>query len=205
MGARAGSISYQLYHVDGAAPDTATALERIAEFAFRPLAPDAEDDFSYGWCVFEDLLSIDVTKDNAVRGEYLCLSMRLDQWRLPAALFKARIAKKSKEVLDKSGKQKLFRSEKEQIRETVSRELKGMTLPSASMVDLVWSLETGVVRFWSQSSRMLELFESLFESTFEVRLVPSNPYVEAIEAKLPDELVGALAAVEQAAFTPFEG
>lgn len=205
MGARSGSISYQLYHVDGKAPDRDAALERILEFAFQPLTPDAEDDFSYGWCEFEDLLSTDINRGNAFRGEYLCLSMRLDQWRLPTALFKARVAKKSREVLEKSGKQKLFRSEKEMIRETVSRELKTMTLPAASVVDMVWSIDAGTVRFWSQSARMLELFESLFESTFEVRLVPSNPYVEALEAKLPDELVGHLAAVEQAAFTPFEG
>jgi DNA recombination-dependent growth factor C len=206
MGARSGSISYQLYHIEGAAPaSTAAALERIQEFAFQPLTPDAEDDFSYGWCVFEDLLSTEFTADNTMRGEYLCLSMRLDQWRLPGALFKARVEKKGREVLERNGKTKLFRSEKEQIRETVSRELKTMTLPAASVTDLVWSVDGGVVRFWSQSARMLELFESLFESTFEVRLRPSNPYVEAVEAGLPDALVGALAVVEQASFSAFEG
>ena len=138
------------------------------------------------------------------RGELVCLGMRIDQWRLPGALLRARSAEMAQEVKARTGKQKLFRSEKEHIRETVTRELKQRTLPSAQMVDCVWEPDAKRVRFWSQSNRMLELFESLFESTFEVRLVPSNPYVEAIEAKLDDALVGRLADAEPARFTSFD-
>lgn len=205
MGARSGSITYQLYHIDGAAETERDALlGRIAEFAFQPLTADAEDDFHHGWIVFEELLSTAFTRENVFRGELVCLGMRIDQWRLPGALLRARSAEMAQEVKARTGKQKLFRSEKEHIRETVTRELKQRTLPSAQMVDCVWEPDAKRVRFWSQSNRMLELFESLFESTFEVRLVPSNPYVEAIEAKLDDALVGRLADAEPARFTSFD-
>ena len=83
MGARSGSITYQLYHIDGAAETERDALlGRIAEFAFQPLTADAEDDFHHGWIVFEELLSTAFTRENVFRGELVCLGMRIDQWRL---------------------------------------------------------------------------------------------------------------------------
>ncbi|MFT4704722.1 MAG: hypothetical protein ACI81R_002430 [Bradymonadia bacterium] len=206
MGARKGSISYQLYHVEGDTPtDRDAVLQRIREFAFEALTPETEEDFSFGWCDFENLLGVEFTSAGVFRGEYLCLGVRIDQWRLPGALMKARIEIESKTILERTQKPKLFRSEKEVIRESVSREMKGRTLPSAATVDMVWNIEKAQVRFWSQSTRMLELFESLFESTFEVRLSHSGPYIEAMALPLTDNQVSAMAGIERARFTQLEG
>lgn len=205
MGARNGSITYRLYHVNGEAESARDALlGRIGEFAFQPLTAESEDDFHYGWIVFEELLNTEFSRDNVFRGEYVCLGLRVDQWRLPSALLRARMSEMQNEVKARTGKPKLFRTEKEHIRETVTRELKGRTLPSAQMIDCVWEPDAKLVRFWSQSTRMTELFESLFESTFEVQLMPSNPYIEALEAGLDDDAVGRLVDAEPARFTSFD-
>ncbi|MFT6397893.1 MAG: DNA recombination-dependent growth factor C [Bradymonadia bacterium] len=206
MGARKGSISYSLFHVDGEMPSDfrETFLEQIQEFAFRELTPEAEEDVSHGWSVMDDLLSVEFSKDNVFIGEYLCLGMRNDRWALPGALLKAHVERRIDEVKREHDKTKLFRSEKVAIREEVTRQLKHRTLPAAAVVDMVWTVDRREVRFWSQSNRSLELFESLFESTFGLRLVPNNAYIAALNCGLSDTLIGALAGVEQAQFTSFE-
>jgi DNA recombination-dependent growth factor C len=206
MGARKGSISYSLFHVDGEPPtDFREAyLDQIREFSFRALTPDSEEDASHGWSVLDDLLSAEFSRDNVFLGEYLCLGMRTDRWSLPGALLRAHVDRRVVEVKAEHSKAKLFRSEKIAIREEVTRQLKRKTLPSAAVVDMVWTLDRKEVRFWSQSSRALELFESLFESTFGLRLVPDNPYIAALNCGLSDTMVGRLGTVEQASFTSFE-
>lgn len=206
VGARKGTISYSLFHIDGELPDgyQDLFLERIQEFRFTELTPESEEDLVHGWTVLDDLLSTEFDKHNIYLGEYLVLSMRTDRWSLPGALLKAFVEKRTQEVMKEQNKSKLFRSEKMAIREDVTRKLKTMTLPSAGAVDMVWNLERKEVRFWSQSTRALELFEALFESTFDLRLVPDNPYIAAVNCGLSDSLVGALAGVEQSSFTDFE-
>ena len=130
--------------------------------------------------------------------------MRTDRWALPGALLRAHVDKRVAEVKAEHSKVKLFRSEKIAIREEVTRQLKRKTLPAAAVVDMVWTLDRKEVRFWSQSSRAVEFFESLFESTFGVRLVPNNPYIAALNCGLSDALIGRLDAADQAAFTSFE-
>ncbi|MCB9506827.1 MAG: recombination-associated protein RdgC [Myxococcales bacterium] len=206
MGARKGSISYSLFHVDGDIAKTSRdeLLERIREFAFSPLTPESEEDTVHGWVVLDDMLATDFTPDNVFLGEYIALGLRVDRWALPGALFKAHIERRTREVLAETGKARLFKSEKLAIREDIGRQLKRQTLPAAAAIDMVWAVERGEVRFWSQSNRALEMFESLFESTFAVRLVNDSAYVAALHCRLADELVGALADVEQARFTSFE-
>lgn len=206
MGARKGTITYSLFYVQDDLPSDYRAmfLERIDEFRFAELTPESEEDLTYGWTVFDQMLSTDFTRDNVFLGEYLCLSMRTDRWSLPASLLKAHAAVREREVMEAQGKNKLFKSERVALREEVTRQLKRRTLPSAGVVDMVWSLERREVRFWSQSGRAVENFESLFESTFGLRLVPDNPYVAALNCGLGDELVGALAEAEQSRFTSNE-
>lgn len=205
MGALKGSISYSLFFVDGEIPKgfSDSFMERIEEFRFQELSAESEDDFTTGWTVVGDMLDLDFTKTKVFRNEYLCLSLRVDKWSLPGALLKARIQQRGEDHMREFEKAKLLRSEKEQIREAVTREMKGQTLPSASLVDMVWNLEKGHVRFWTQSSTRVELFTELFESTFELRLVPTGPYVATLHVGLDDKQVGKLADIEQSRFSDF--
>lgn len=203
MGAFKGSISCALYHVDGE-PESGFRddfMERIHEFRFVDLTPDDEDDLRWGWCCAQDMLDTDFTKAKVFQNEYLCLGLRVDRWSLPGALLKARIARREDQKKQEFQKAKLLRSEKEAIREFVSREMKQQMLPAATMVDMVWNIDRREVRFWSQSTGRREQFEELFESTFQLRLVHSNPYVAALHCDLSDDLVGRLADVEYARFT----
>ena len=202
MGAFKGTISYTLYHVDGDLPDgyRDEFMERIREFKFIELTPHSEEDTSFGWCVVDQLLSQDFSLVNVFHNEYLCLGFRMDRWSLPSALFKARLAQRSEEYKREYEKVKLSRTEKDALRDQVILELKEQMLPAAAMTDMVWNLEEKTLRFWSTSKRANEAFLELFESTFALRLVPTSPYIEAVECGLNDEMVGRLADVEPADF-----
>jgi len=205
VGALKGSISYSLFFVDGEPPKgfSDSFMERIQEFRFQELTAENEEDFTWGWTAVGDMLDVDFTKSKVYRNEYLCLGMRVDKWSLPGALLKARIQQRGEAHMREFEKTKLLRSEKEQIRETVTREMKGQTLPSASLVDMVWNLEQGRVRFWTQSSTRVELFTELFESTFELRLVPTGPYVASLHVGLSDTEIGKIPDIEQSRFSDF--
>lgn len=205
MGAIRGSISYALYYVEGAPEDTQRNdwLDRIREFQFQPLEPSAEDDQSMGWCVVDRMLDLDFTPERVFNGPYLSLGLRVDRWSLPGALLKALIEERCEALMAQKQKLRLSRSERELVREVVVRELKERLLPAASLVDMVWNLDSGQVRFWTQSNARCELFEELFESTFGVRLVRAGAYTHAMNAQLPEECVGHLVDLEQSRFTDF--
>jgi hypothetical protein len=67
---------------------------------------------------------------------------------------------------------------------------------------MVWSLNTGRVRFWSGNSKLNEEFQELFEQTFELGLGADTPYTAAAFGILgvPEEVVEKLADLQP---TPF--
>lgn len=203
MGATSGSISYTLYYVDGELPDgyLASYLDQIEEFRFRELTPQSEEEESMGWVGISDLLSTNFTRDSVFQDSYLCLSMRMDRWSLPAALFRAKYDERANAEAEKRGKRKLSRTEADALKDVMRREFKGMSLPSASMVDMVWNIEAGHVRFWSHANKKNEQFHELFESTFGVRLLGQSPYTAARALTLEKDVFTKLGDVQQEAFT----
>jgi hypothetical protein len=63
-----------------------------------------------------------------------------------------------------------------------------------------WDLQSKRVRFWSQSNKACELFQGLFEDTFGLKILPANPYIDALQLELAPELVTRLAEVDPANF-----
>lgn len=203
MGVLHGSITYTLFHVEGELPERYEEhfLERIEEFAFRPLEPTAEEDVSMGWVLIEDMLRWDFSKDAVFRDGHLLLAMRSDKWSLPGALLRATVAQRVEAFAAEKGRVKLSKLEKDVIAEAVRREFKAQMLPSAGSVDMAWDLEKGLLRLWSQSGRAKESFLELFESTFSVRLHENGPYLAARSLELSSSQVQALALAEYTDFS----
>lgn len=202
VGATSGSISYTLYHVESP-PESDYRLEfldKIEEFAFRALTPESEDEESLGWVELGELLQQSFDRDSVFRDQYLCLSMRIDRWSLPAALFRAVYDERAREMADKRGKPKLSRTEADALKDVLRREFKGKSLPSAAMIDMVWNLETNRLRFWSHANKSNEYFQELFESTFSLRLHAQSPYIAARGLDLEPEEIGRLSDVSQDSF-----
>ena len=206
MGAAQGTVSYRLYRVEGGLPEDVlgTFHPAIQRHAFEALTPDAEEDSRTGWCVLGRLFDTELSPEQVFRQEYLSLSMRSDRWALPSLLLKATLEERAEAYAREHGLLRLGRAQRELLREEVVREMKGQTLPAANLVDMVWNLDTGRLRFWSSSGRVNELFMELFEATFGLRLVPNSAYVAALNAPLSEDAVAALDGLEQESFGRWE-
>lgn len=189
MGALNGSLSYSRFFVEGELPSDFRSVftEAIQHRAFQPLTAESDSEESVGWCNIEHPLDTDFEPTKLFYNEYLNVGLRIDKWRLPGALLKAYLTEAQRAYLAKTGKAKLRRSEKDDLKAVVTADLKARLLPSMKTIDMSWNVHTGVVRFWTQSGATLEMFQDLFEETFQVRIVPDNPYVGALQYKMTDD------------------
>jgi hypothetical protein len=186
LGALKGNISFAKFYVRGELPEgfRDTFIERLRLRAFRPLTLEEDDEQRAGWCSIENPLDCDLDHAKVYFNSYINLGYRVDRWQIPGPLFKAHFAEAEREHLQKRGRDKLGKREKEELKAVVSRRLRAQILPVMKVIDLSWNLETGVVRFWNQSARVHESLNELFEDTFQLSLVPQSPYTAAADIGL---------------------
>lgn len=202
MGIFQGSITYSKFLVHGDMPENFVSgfVRRIRNRAFVPLVPDDEADRRWGWCSASDPFDLDLDHEKIFFNSYLNLGLRLDRWALPAPIFKAQFAAAQRTVLEKKGKERLSRKEKDDIKVLVVRKLRRQVLPAMKVIDFSWNLENRTVRFWSRSKKMIELMDEFFEKTFGLKLVPQGAYVVALRESLSEKDLTRLETVEPAAF-----
>jgi recombination associated protein RdgC len=201
LGALKGSISYSKHYVRGALPDDFrdAFVERVRLNAFRPLGPE-EDETRVGWCSIENPLDCELDHGKIYFNAYMNLGLRVDRWQIPGPLFKAHFAEAEREHLAKRGRARLGKNEKEELAARVSRRLRKQLVPVMKAVDLSWNLDTGVVRFWSQSQGLVEALDKLFEATFGLDLVPESPFTAAARIGLADAHERAFAMLKPSVF-----
>jgi recombination associated protein RdgC len=180
MGALKGSIAFGKYYVRGALPEAPHQkfLERIQARAFRVLTPEDES-ASVGWVPIERPFDDEVSlpSEGVFFGSYLNLALRLDRWKFPLALVQSRMAAAVRIYQQKTGKDRVSRAEKAELREAVERKLRRDGVPTTSAGDLSWNLATGELRLFARGRTVIEHAHELFEKTFGMRLLPSGPYV----------------------------
>ena len=89
--------------------------------------------------------------------------------------------------MERNGRERLSRREKEELRLFVAKRLRKQVIPAMRVVDMSWDMEGRVVRFWNNSAKMHERFMEIFESTFKLKLVPESPYANAIRTGITRE------------------
>ena len=198
MGALAGSLTFTRFFVRGELPKRFRDqfVESIRLRTFEPLTPDSEEQEHVGWCAVGRVLDLELDHEKVFFNSYLNLGLRMDRWRVPGALLRAHLAEAEREALAKSGRDKLGRREKAELKARITTRLRRKLMPSMKIVDMTWNLDSGVVRFFNQSPRVHEEFMALFEKTFSLELVADSPYISAERLGLPDEALEALSVVE---------
>jgi hypothetical protein len=173
-------------------------LARIRTRVFKPLGPEDEGDAAVGWVPIERPFDEDISfrSDGIFFGSYVNLALRIDQWKFPTALVKQRMAAAERDYKVKTGKERISRAEKAELRDFVERKLRKNGVPTTKAVDFTWNTASSELRFFGRSTKLLEHFHEIFEKTFAMRLVPAAPYTIGLEAKLPRALQIALAEVE---------
>ncbi len=195
MSALSGSLSYSRFFVtvpgcdEGSLPrgflDHSHA--KILHHAMRPLDPDEPETERSGWCVLGDPTDVSLPKDRVYLEGFVNLGFRTDRWAIPGALLRTRLREAELAYREQTGRDKLGRRERAELKEVVTRELRKKLVPTTRAIDLSWSLDEGLVRFFSHTASAMLTMVDLFEKTFGAKLVAESPYTLADRFSLGDE------------------
>ena len=186
MSARRGSLTLTRLFVRGKPPTDLRKpyLAAIRLRAFQPLDPDGEAHESSGWCVMDQPFDLDFDTDKVFEDRFIVLGFRTDRFRVPPSIVRAQMAEEQARALARSGKNRLSRNERLELRDKIVLRLRRKLAPSTRAVDVVWDLDAGCVLFFSHSRRVLADFSAHFEKTFRLGLEEDSPYLAAARAEL---------------------
>lgn len=201
MGILANSVSISQYLVDSSAlqPGWREQVgERLAGRGFRSI-DRGSDELSVGWVHLDDSQRSDFSSEGDYRRDHwFALTVRRDQRRIPAPLFKAHFALASRDYLTANpGLARIPKGKRDELKEAVHGSLLARTLPIPAVYDAVWEIDGGLLTIASLSPKITEIIEGLFKQTFEgCTLVPLHPYLRAERVVAP-ELLPALQEANQ--------
>ena len=189
MPASSGSLTYARLYVEGELPEDFRDrfINTLRLRAMKPL--EAEDDMPErsGFCAFGDPYELELSYERVFYNNFVNLGFRTDRWQIPPALFRANVREAETAYLEKKGRERLSKREKNELKELVLRQMRKASTPLVRMVDLSWSLDERVVRFFTHSQRTTLTMTELFHKTFGLKLVPEAPYTLAARLGLDEE------------------
>lgn len=198
MPALKGSLSYARFFVPEKLPRgfLDRAHDKIRHRAMRPLEPNDPAPERAGWCVMGDPLDLSLPRDRVFLDGWVTLGLRTDRWAIPGPLFKSKLREAEAKYLEKKGRERLGRREKAELKEVVTFELRKKLVPVTRAIDLTWSLEENLVRFFSHADKPTGIMLELFKATFGIDLVPESPFTLNERLGMKDEDLAAWDALE---------
>jgi recombination associated protein RdgC len=188
MPALSGSLTYARLYVEGDLPEDFREryINTLRLRAMKPL--EAEDDMPErsGFCAFGDPYELELSYERVFFNDFLNLGFRTDRWAIPPALLRANLREAELAYLERKGREKLTKREKNELKELVLRQMRKQTTPIVRTVDLSWSLDEGIVRFFTHSQRTTLNMMELFHKTFGLKLLPEAPYTLAARLGLSE-------------------
>lgn len=205
MGATSGALSYRRYFVKGELPSEPlqTLTRAVAKFAFRDIDPESEEDRALGWASAESILNTEIEQTDLFQGPYLLVTLRVETLRPPASLVRAHLIEETRQRLASTGRERMPRAERKALLEEIQVRLKRQMLPTIRGYDMVWHLDSGLMRFWSHSPKLNEEFLELFEDTFGMQAVPETPFTTAERLGLNEESLEQLTFLEPEPMSPY--
>lgn len=195
MGFIKGTAGFVRFSVEGDLPENIWDFiaERITAYAFRDIDDTYEED-SLGWVSVTNMFDTEFEYASYAAGNYVTLSMRLDERKVSGAIVKKFVAKEEERVKKEKEIPKIPRSMRVEIKERIENELMRKALPVPSVFDLCWNLEDSTLLFFSTNQKAQGLLEDLFKETFGLNIMQQIPYVCG-EHLLDEEEMDKLAAI----------
>ncbi len=195
MGFIKGTAGFVRFSVEGDLPENIWDFiaERITAHSFRDIDETYEED-SLGWVSVTNMFDTEFDYASYAAGNYVTLSMRLDERKVSGAIIKKFVAKEEERVKKEKELRKIPRSMRVEIKERIENELMRKALPVPSVFDLCWNLEDSTLMFFSTNQKAQGLLEDLFKETFGLNIMQQIPYVCG-EHLLDEEEMDKLAAV----------
>ena len=184
-----GSMSTMGYFAQGELPSDfkQTYLEAMSGLRFKEIDLASDRDEAAGWVCVEDPFDTDFDINKVFFTDYAVMTLRIDKIRIPAAVFRLHLHKALAQRRAELGKETLNKSEKDDVRDFLQKQLRKRVLPSVQTIDATWNLETNRVWLFSQNKAANAVFEQLFFNTFGFTLTPKNPYTQLSHGDLRDE------------------
>jgi hypothetical protein len=195
-----GPLTFSRFMVVGKPPANFSAFfnQQIRRHAFQDLAANEQEKIM-GWTGIENVLDTDFRHASYAWGDYLLFSLRIDRRTLPPSLLKLRALEAEKQYLNDSGRKKVDKIGREQIREGIRQDLLGQTLPTPFFYEICWSVSDGSLLLTSLSEKVMQDFQDLFKTSFDLAPCPYVPWDPQV---MDRETAGKIDALEKA--TPGE-
>lgn len=182
MAVISGSLGFKRYVVSGK-PEADFKVrfeERIKANAFEGFAENDPREEAFGWVSVDDLFDAYLPFDRWFEEGCIRLTLRFDRRKVPARMLKHECGKIEAQWKEKFARERLSKVERDEIKEMVHRTLVARALPESRGVDCYWDLERGEVLFFASAEKANDVFITIFEKTFEVKLAPLFPFALAL-------------------------
>jgi hypothetical protein len=180
MGLLSRATTFVRYSVEGDLPENfwEFAAERIAQFSFRDI-DDTFDEFSMGWVSIENMFDSSFAYGSYAVGDYIVLSMRIDERKVSKALLQKYALKEEERIKKEKELPRLNRSHRVRIKEDIRLQLVKKSLPVPSVYDLCWNLANNTLLFFSTSPKAQSMLEDFFKDCFGLTIILQVPYLAA--------------------------
>ncbi len=184
-----GSASFVRFSVEGELPENGLDFiaDRVVSFSFQDI-DDTYDEYSIGWVSVLNMFDSQFDYASYVAGDYITLTLRIDERKVSPAILKKFVAKEEERVRLEKQLPKLSRSVKVQIKERVRTELVRKAIPIPAIYELCWSLSTNTLLFFSTNKKAQAILEDYFKESFGLLIRQQIPYTTAEHLINEDDL-----------------
>ena len=186
MGLLSGSASFTRFTVEGEVPENFWdfVAQRVTEHSFQDI-DDTIDEHSIGWVSVVDMFDSEFAFSSYAAGDYVVLSMRVDERKCSPAVLRKFTAKEESRLKQEQGVRRLSRNVRLEIKERIRAEMVRKSPPIPAVYDLCWNLSDNTLLFFTNSRKALALLEDLFRETFELSLIMQIPWNNALQLTDP--------------------
>lgn len=201
MGFLKGSASFVRFRVEGDLPNSPLEFiaDRVTSFSFRDI-DDTYDEYSIGWVSVVNMFDARFSYASHLCGDYVILSLRLDERKVSPAILKKLVQKEEERVKKEKQIPKIGRSQKVEIKERIHTELMRKAVPLPSVYDLCWNLSDSTLLFFSTNKKAQAVLEDHFKESFGLLLRQQIPYIIGEQFLLGDQGSESLASISPALF-----
>ncbi len=206
MAVYSGAVRFRRYQVLGKIPEdpATTYSEKIKHFSFDPLSDEDVRTEAVGWVATDDWFDTDLYPGRIGVGRQIFMTLRLDERKIPSKILVHECKKLEAEWKEKNDRDRLSRSERDDVKSIVTRNLSARVLPSVRGVDFCWDLDRSELLFFSCAEKVNESFRTIFEKTFTATLRPLIPFALAVR-ELDEKGTAQASTVYETPFAEGEG
>jgi hypothetical protein len=166
-----GSITLRRFFIKGTCKPSSDPMwvAQLKENAFVGKELGLEEE-NLGWAVFGEELATDFSIENTVYGKFVLFSLRRDSIKVPSSLVNLHLKSRLKERMRSEEVEVIGKKQRGEIKEEIIEELMAKTPTQIQVIQIMIDTARAEVFISSTSDKVLELFEGLFNKSFDLNL-----------------------------------